>query len=164
MRSPARPASTRCSSATAPAPTARATFLNAIAGILGDYHRTAPIETFTASNSDRHPTELAGLRGARLVTATETEEGRRWAESRIKTLTGGDQIAARFMRQDFFEFMPQFKLVIAGNHKPGLRSRRRGHPAPLPPDPVHRHDPAQTSATPSSPTSSRPSGPASCNG
>src|SRR6185437_4865978 len=64
----------------------------------------------------------AALRGARLVTATETEEGRRWAESRIKTLTGGDKIAARFMRQDFFEFLPQFKLVIAGNHKPGLRS------------------------------------------
>ena len=56
------------------------------------------------------------------MTAIETEEGRRWAESRIKTLTGGDKIAARFMRQDFFEYTPQFKLLIAGNHKPGLRS------------------------------------------
>jgi putative DNA primase/helicase len=100
----------------------KTTFLNAITRALGDYHRTAPIETFTSSNSDRHPTELAGLRGARLVTAIETEEGRRWAESRIKTLTGGDKISARFMRQDFFEFVPQFKLVFAGNHKPGLRS------------------------------------------
>ncbi len=52
-----------------------------VAGILGDYHKTAPIETFTASSIERHPTDLAGLRGARLVTATETEEGRRWAES-----------------------------------------------------------------------------------
>jgi putative DNA primase/helicase len=93
-----------------------------VAGVLGDYHRTAAIETFTASNQDRHPTDLAGLRGARLVTATETEEGRRWAESKIKVLTGGDPISARFMRQDFFEFLPQFKLIIAGNHKPGLRS------------------------------------------
>lgn len=92
------------------------------AGILGAYHQTAPIETFTASSTERHPTELAALRGARLVTAVETEEGRRWAESRIKTLTGGDRISARFMRQDFFEFQPQFKLLIAGNHKPGLRS------------------------------------------
>lgn len=105
-------------------------------GILGDYHTTAPIETFTASGTDRHPTELAGLWGARLVTATETEEGRRWAESRIKTLTGGDKIAARFMRQDFFGFTPQFKLVIAGNHKPGLKSvdeaiRRRFHLVPF---------------------------------
>jgi len=100
----------------------KSTFLNAITAAAGDYHCTTPIETFTASNHDRHPTELAALRGARLVTATETEEGRRWAESRIKALTGGDKIAARFMRQDFFEFQPTFKLVIAGNHKPGLRS------------------------------------------
>jgi putative DNA primase/helicase len=96
--------------------------IETVAGILGDYHTAAPIETFTASTSERHPTELAGLRGARLVTAVETEEGRRWAESRIKTLTGGDRISARFMRQDFFEYTPQFKLLIAGNHKPGLRS------------------------------------------
>jgi putative DNA primase/helicase len=100
----------------------KSTFLNAITGAVGDYHRAAPIETFTSSNTDRHPTDLAGLRGARLVTAIETEEGRRWAESRIKALTGGDPIPARFMRQDFFEFTPQFKLIIAGNHKPGLRS------------------------------------------
>ena len=100
----------------------KTTFLNAVTGCHGDYHRTAPIETFTDSTSDRHPTDLAGLRGARLVTAVETEEGRRWAESKIKALTGGDKIAARFMRQDFFEFTPQFKLIIAGNHRPGLRS------------------------------------------
>jgi putative DNA primase/helicase len=100
----------------------KTTFLNAITACAGDYHRTAPIETFTASQLDRHPTDLAGLRGARLVTAIETEEGRRWAESRIKSLTGGDKIPARFMRQDFFEYTPQFKLIIAGNHKPGLRS------------------------------------------
>src|SRR6185437_3735008 len=80
--------------------------------------------------------ELAGLRGARLVTAMETEEGRRWAESRIKALTGGDRITARFMRQDFFEFLPQFKLLIVGNHKPGLRGvdeaiRRRMHLIPF---------------------------------
>jgi putative DNA primase/helicase len=114
----------------------KSVLLSTVAGIMGDYHRTAPIETFTASTSERHPTDLAGLRGARLVTAIETEEGRRWAENKIKTLTGGDPIAARFMRQDFFEFVPQFKLVIAGNHKPGLRSvdeaiRRRFHLIPF---------------------------------
>jgi putative DNA primase/helicase len=100
----------------------KSTFLNVLTKCAGNYHRTAPIETFTDSNSERHPTDLAGLRGARLVTAVETEEGRRWAESKVKALTGGDTISARFMRQDFFEYRPQFKLVIAGNHKPGLRS------------------------------------------
>ncbi|MGO8840780.1 MAG: phage/plasmid primase, P4 family [Methyloceanibacter sp.] len=114
----------------------KSVFLNTISGVLGDYHKTAPIETFTASNVERHPTDVAGLVGARLVTATETEEGRRWAEARVKALTGGDPISARFMRQDFFEFTPHFKLVIAGNHKPGLRSvdeaiRRRFHLVPF---------------------------------
>jgi putative DNA primase/helicase len=118
-------------------------FLSTLAAILADYHRAAPIETFTESHTDRHPTELANLRGARLVTAIETEEGRRWAEAKIKALTGGDRIPARFMRQDFFEYTPQFKLLIAGNHKPSLRSvdesiRRRFHLVPfvvtIPPD------------------------------
>jgi len=82
----------------------KSVLVSTFAGILGSYHRTAPIETFVASSVSSHPTDLAGLMGARLVTAVETEEGRRWAESKIKALTGGDQISARFMRQDFFEF------------------------------------------------------------
>jgi putative DNA primase/helicase len=97
-------------------------FVQTIANILADFHRSAPIETFTVSQHERHPTELAGLRGARLVTASETEEGRRWAEARIKELTGGDKISARFMRQDFFDFYPQFKLLLSGNHMPRLRT------------------------------------------
>lgn len=97
-------------------------FLNTIHWLLGDYSHVSPIDTFTESKDQRHTTELAELRGARLVTAQETEEGRRWAESRLKQLTGGDPITARFMRQDNFTFDPQFKLIIAGNHKPGLRN------------------------------------------
>jgi putative DNA primase/helicase len=99
----------------------KGTFLNTMTAILAGYAAVAPMETFTATPTDRHPTDLAMLRGARLVTAQETEEGRRWAESRIKAMTGGDPISARFMRQDFFTFLPLFKLFIAGNHKPGLR-------------------------------------------
>jgi putative DNA primase/helicase len=56
------------------------------------------------------------------VTASETEDGRRWAESRIKQLTGGDAVAARFMHKNFFEYRPQFKITIVGNHKPRLRN------------------------------------------
>jgi len=96
--------------------------INTITGILADYATIASMETFTATSSDRHPTDLAMLRGARLVTSQETEEGRKWAESKIKTMTGGDPISARFMRQDFFTFEPRFKLVIAGNHRPGIRN------------------------------------------
>lgn len=100
----------------------KSVFLITVAGIIGNYHRTAPIETFTATHSERHPTDLAMLQGARLVTAVETEEGRPWAESKVKSLTGGDTVSARFMRQDFFEYTPIFKLIVAGNHKPRLNA------------------------------------------
>ena len=100
----------------------KSVFLNVLTGILGDYAAVASMETLTASKHDRHPTDLAMLKGARLVTASETEEGRAWAESRIKQMTGGDPITARFMRQDFFTYQPQFKLVVVGNHKPALRN------------------------------------------
>jgi putative DNA primase/helicase len=119
-----------------PGANGKSTLINVLLGILGDYHRTAPIETFIASRNERHPTDLAGLHGARLVTSIETEKGHHWSESKIKALTGGDKIAARFMRQDFFEYVPQFKIAIAGNHRPSLRSvdeaiRRRVHLIPF---------------------------------
>lgn len=99
----------------------KGTFLNAIRAVLADYAVHAPVETFTDGYA-RHPTELAMLQGARLVTASETEEGHAWKESRIKELTGGDPITARFMRKDFFTFQPQFKLIIIGNHQPVLKN------------------------------------------
>src|SRR5579864_5571354 len=111
-------------------------FLQVLAGIMGDYAVSAGFDTFAESKMERHSTEIARLRGARLVVTEETESGGRWAESRIKRLTGGGKITARFMRQDDFEFTPQFKLMIAGNHKPQLRAvdeamRRRFHLVPF---------------------------------
>jgi P4 family phage/plasmid primase-like protien len=69
-------------------------------------------------------------------------------ESKVKNLTGGDKISARFMRQDFFEFFPQFKLFVAGNHKPAIRNideamKRRLHLIPftitVPPERRDKH-------------------------
>ena len=112
----------------------KSTFINTIARIFGDYATVADMSTFIASNVEHHPTDLAKLRGARLVVAQETQKGRRWDETKIKALTGGDKITARFMRQDFFDFVPTFKLFICGNHKPRLTSvdeamRRRREPS-----------------------------------
>lgn len=100
----------------------KGTFLNTLEWIMGDYSRVASMEVFTESKNERHPTELAALMGARLVTSQETDEGKRWAEARIKSMTGGDPITARFMRMDEFTYAPQFKLMISGNHRPGLRN------------------------------------------
>jgi putative DNA primase/helicase len=100
----------------------KSTFVNTVANILGTYATIADMSTFLAGNSERHPTDLAKLMGARLVVAQETQKGRRWDETKIKALTGGDKITARFMRQDFFDYVPKFKLFITGNHKPRLSS------------------------------------------
>ena len=128
----------------------KSVFANVISTILGDYAATASMDTFVETRGDRHPTDLAGLRGARFVTAIETEQGRRLNESKVKAITGGDKISARFMHKDFFEYTPQFKPVIVGNHKPAIRNideamRRRLHMIPftvtIPPD---RRDPRLT--------------------
>jgi putative DNA primase/helicase len=92
-------------------------------GILGDSCIATPIETFPESKADPHPTELARMRGARLVTATETEAGKHWAESRLKEITGGERVPARFMHKDFFEYE---KLVI--DSKTGEVLRDVSHP------------------------------------
>ena len=114
----------------------KSVFLNAITGMMGDYAATANTDAFTANVGDRHSTEIAMLAGARLVSAAETELGKRWNEARVKQLTGGDRVTARFMRQDNFTFLPQFKLLIVGNHKPEIRGadeamRRRVHLVPF---------------------------------
>ena len=99
-------------------------FLNTITGLLEPYTGTAPMEMFLAAHnaSERHPCDMAALRGVRLVTAQEVEKNCRWAETKLKALTGGDRLTARFMHQNYFTYTPQFKLVLVGNHRPALRS------------------------------------------
>ena len=114
----------------------KSTFLETARSILGSYSRTAPTGMLMATKYDRHPTDIAGLRGVRMAVTTEIEEGRAWDSARIKALSGGDSIAARGMRQDFFEFDPKFKLLIAGNDRPLIRKideaiRRRFHVVPF---------------------------------
>jgi P4 family phage/plasmid primase-like protien len=116
--------------------------LNTLTHILGDYATTAPMSTFMANRSERHPTEVATLHGARLVTASETSEGGRWNEERLKNLSGGDPVTARFLYHDFFTFQPQFKLLLIGNRKPSLDTvdeamRRRLHLVPFTVKPEH---------------------------
>lgn len=105
---------------------------NAIRHALGDYAITLGSEVLMESHNDRHPTEIAVLRGARMALCSEVDSGRRWNETRLKRLSGGDPITARYIARDPFEFNPSHKLVLLANSKPGLRSvdeaiRRRIH-------------------------------------
>lgn len=99
----------------------KSTLLEVLRLILGDYAGVAAPGLLIESKSDRHPTEVADLRGKRLVYCVETGEGKRLAEELVKRLTGGDQLKARLMRQDFFSFDPTHKLWLSANHKPVIR-------------------------------------------
>jgi putative DNA primase/helicase len=99
----------------------KSTFVETIMALLGDYALKTPAETLLAKRDTGIPNDVAALRGARFVAAVESEEGRRLAEVRVKELTGGDTIAARFMRAEWFTFRPVCKLFLATNHKPQVR-------------------------------------------
>jgi len=119
-----------------PGETGKSTLVNVVKEILGSYAWIAPLDMFTRKKFDGHPTDLASLRGRRLVVSNEVEQGKAWAEARIKALTGGDPVTARFMRQDNFTFDPTHKLIIVGNHAPAITNcdesmRRRFHVLPF---------------------------------
>ncbi len=95
-------------------------FMNTLTAIAGSYGHVASGDLLLAAAGERHPTDMASLRGRRFVTASELRPGARWDEQRLKSLTGGDPITARFMRCDEFTFRPQFTLMISGNHRPSF--------------------------------------------
>jgi P4 family phage/plasmid primase-like protien len=99
----------------------KSTFLEVIRALLGDYAVTAEFSTFVADRKGSVRNDIARLHSARLVTAIEVGEGKRFAEELIKTLTGGDTVAARFLYREFFEFRPRFKVWLAANYKPEIR-------------------------------------------
>lgn len=114
----------------------KSVFLQTLAHVLGDYAATAASDTFISRGGTRHLSEIAGLRGARMVLMSETEADAQWAEARIKMVTGGEKLRANFMYKDLFEFTPQFKLLVGTNHRPalgevGVAMRRRLHLIPF---------------------------------
>lgn len=100
----------------------KSTLVEAMVHVFGDYACVTPVETLMVKNGDGGiSNDIARLKGMRLVVAPETEDGKRLNEGLIKRLTGGDTISARFMRAEYFEFKPTFKMFMVGNHKPVIR-------------------------------------------
>ena len=96
--------------------------MEAVAGVLGDYAQTTPTETLLeASRAGGASGDVARLRGARMVQCNEFPEGGRLAENKLKQLTGGDTVVARFLYGEHFEFRPTHKLMVRTNHKPSIR-------------------------------------------
>lgn len=95
----------------------KGTFVRTMSAALGDYAIEAEPELFLARDR-AHPTGQLDLRGVRLATCQETDEGKRLAVATVKRLTGGDTIRARAMRQDFVQFEPSHLPVMITNHLP----------------------------------------------
>ena len=96
----------------------KSTMLDAIMAVMGDYAAPAPPDLLMEKYGDQHPTELAALRGRRLVVASENEKRRKLKIALVKRLTGDASITARGMRQDFFTFARTSKMVLMTNNKP----------------------------------------------
>lgn len=106
----------------------KSTFLETVREMLSEseYARAAAPDLLLAKKQDRHAAELADLRGARFITTIEAGEGRAWDESRVKWLTGGDAISARFMYANPFTFQPTGKFWVAANHRPRVKGTDLG--------------------------------------
>jgi putative DNA primase/helicase len=102
----------------------KSTMIDVIQRLLGDYAMRTPTDTFLKKRDGGIPNDIAKLKGARFVWASENERGSRLSEALIKEMTGSDKMSARFMRGEFFEFYPEFKPWLATNHKPQVRGDR----------------------------------------
>lgn len=100
-------------------------FLEANIKVLGGYATTAPAGFLMAKAHPSHETEIARLAGARMVLCSEVNDDDRFDEAKVKQLTGGDTLTARFMQQDHFTFTPSHQLWAMGNHKPHVRAGGR---------------------------------------
>lgn len=104
----------------------KSTELEIIREILGDYAKHADISTFAPQRRESVRNDLARLKGARFVTAIESDTGTRLNESLIKGITGGEPLTARFLNREYFEFRPQFTLWLATNHLPTITGADHG--------------------------------------
>lgn len=105
-----------------PEATGKSTVMEALRAAMGDYAVTSDFDAFIKRQGDPGiRNDIARLAGSRMVCASESEDGKHLAEAVVKRLTGGDTITARFMRQEFFEFEPTFKIWLAANHAPRVR-------------------------------------------
>ena len=106
----------------------KSTFIDVIRDVFGDYAANIQPETIMVKSSQSNAinSDIARLKGARLVTSVEPNEGVRLNEGLLKQLTGDDTVTARKLYSEEFEFKPEFKLWMATNHKPIIRGTDTG--------------------------------------
>ena len=101
-------------------------FLIILRDLLGDYAKNTPFSTFTNRYRDTATNDLATLAGVRSITSSEISEGQGLNEARVKAMTGGDPITARFLYGEYFDYIPAYKVWLAVNHKPLIKGTDEG--------------------------------------
>jgi putative DNA primase/helicase len=104
----------------------KTTFLEVLRYIIGDYGKVASMGMFLDTDYSTIPNDLAALAGVRFVSASESKQGRRLDEAKIKAITGGETISARFLHREWFEFRPEFKIWLSTNHRPTIKGTDDG--------------------------------------
>lgn len=104
----------------------KSTLLEVFRELLAGYAMHTTTASLLGSSGSPIRNDLARLNGSRFVSAVEVGMGKKLDEALVKQLTGGDQVTARFLYNEFFEYKPQFKLFIAANHKPEIKGVDHG--------------------------------------
>lgn len=105
----------------------KSVLLDALIHVFRGVTKSTEFSTFEQRvNIGQASPELAALRGARLVTASETERYSKLAEALVKQLTGGDPVTCRALYGSPFTYVPQFLLMVAGNYRPSILSQDTG--------------------------------------
>jgi putative DNA primase/helicase len=104
----------------------KSVFIEILIALLGDYAIIVSPDLIMLKRHGGIPNDVARLRGARGAFMNETAQGAKFDEAKLKDLTGGDSLTARFLNHEFFDFQPTHKLVIRGNHKPAITGTDEG--------------------------------------
>jgi putative DNA primase/helicase len=104
----------------------KSTLLQILLELGGEYAKETPFSTFEMNRQSGQGYDLADLRGKRIVLSSETADGARLNEARVKAVTGGDTISARHLYKEYFTFSPKFHLWFASNHKPTIKGTDLG--------------------------------------
>jgi putative DNA primase/helicase len=104
----------------------KSVFCEVLMRLLGEYAMAVSPDLIMLKRHGGIPNDVARLRGVRAALMNETTQGARFDEAKLKDLTGGDTLTARFLHQEFFDFKPTHRIVIRGNHKPAINGTDEG--------------------------------------
>lgn len=104
----------------------KSTFLNVLFSLLGPYAAKFPTDAVTQTRDDKAAQYFAQAHGARTVIVQEIQADARLDEATVKDLSGGEAVSARRLYEANFSYIPTWKLVMYGNHKPAIKGSDEG--------------------------------------